>query len=324
MKKRILLKILFTVVLPVVFFSCKAKKATTKQNQPVAVVDSSGEKCRMDFKNGRALSQRMYDNELDYTYASAKFNCELTMDGEEHSFNVSVRTRKDSVIWMSISKLGIDAARVLITKDTVKFTMGLTEKKYFTGDFSYINEMLHADLDFDMLQALLFGNSAEFHDEDEKLNAGRDKNNCQYTLSTIRKRTMKKILNGDQKPKDSFQALWLDPSTFKIVMMEFDDVETKRKFNACYDEFKPVDKYLAPFKMLYNITAEKNIKAEIKYARININEPQKFPFNIPSSYERIEFKKKETPLSPQVNTLYCPVPFLPAFSLCAKAQQTRS
>lgn len=286
---RKVVKIVFLFLLAVAGFSCRHKKEVVKQ--PIVTTDSTGEKCRMDFKNGRALSQRMYENELDYAWVSAKFNCELTIDSEEHSFNVSVRARKDSVIWMSISKLGIDAARVLITKDTVKFTLGLTEKKYFVGDFSYINEMLHADLDFDMLQALLFGNSAEFYDEDEKLKPGRDKNNCQYFLSTTRKKHVKKIISGVEQPKESFQTIWLDPQTFKIVMTEFDDVETKRKFNACYEDFKPVDKYLAPFKMLYNITAEKKIKAEIKYARISINEPQKFPFNIPSSYERIDFKK---------------------------------
>ena len=276
-------------MLAVFFISCKHKKAIVKE--PVTVVDTTKEKCRMDFKNGKALSKRMNENELDYIYASAKFNCELTLDGDEHSFNVTVRTRKDSVIWMSISKLGIDAARVLITKDSVKFTLGLTERKFFAGDFSYINNMLHADLDFNMLQALLFGNSAEFYDEDEKLKPGRDKNNCKYFLSTVRKRHVKRIVSGNEQPKEAFQTMWLDPQTFKIVTMEFDDVETKRKFNASYDDFKPVDKYLAPFKMLYMVTAEKNIKAEVKYARISINEPQKFPFNIPSNYERIEFKK---------------------------------
>lgn len=285
-------RIVFIVLASVVSVSCRHKKAIVKENPPVVAIDTTTEKCRMDFKNGRALSQRMYENELDYTYASAKFNCELTIDNEDNSFNVSVRTRKDSVIWMSISKLGIDAARVLITKDTVKFTLGLTEKKYFVGDFSYINEKLKTDLDFDMLQALLFGNSAEFYDDDEKLKPGRDKNNCQYFLSTTRKRHVKRIINGVETPKESFQTIWLDPQTFKIVMTEFDDVETSRKFNACYDDFKAVDKFLAPFKMLYTITAEKNIKAEIRYARISINEPQKFPFNIPSSYERIEFKKQ--------------------------------
>ena len=277
------------IVLLLFFSSCKQKKSIAKG--PITVIDTTTEKCRMDFKNGKALSRRMNENELDYTYASAKFNCELTMDGEEHSFNVTVRTRKDSVIWMSISKLGIDAARVLITKDSVKFTLGLTERKFFTGDFSYINQMLHSDLDFDMLQALLFGNSAAFYDEDEKLKPGRDKNNCQYFLSTVRKRHVKRIVSGNEQPKEAVQTIWLDPQTFKIVTMEFNDIDTKRKFNACYDDFKPVDKYLAPFKLLYKITAEKNINAEIKYARISINEPQKFPFTISPNYERIEFKK---------------------------------
>jgi hypothetical protein len=245
----------------------------------------------MEFKTGKALSKRMYDSQIDFTYASAKFSCELTIDSEEHSFNVSVRCRKDSVIWLSISKLGIDAARVLITKDTVKFTMGLTEKKYFVGDFSYINQMLHADLDYDMLQALLFGNSADFQDDDDKLKPGRDRNTCQYFLSTVRKRHLKKINNGTETPSESYQTMWLDPATFKIVTLEFDDVKEKRKFNASYNDFRAVDKYLAPFKLLYTITAEKNIKADISYGRININEVQSFPFKIPPSYERIQFKK---------------------------------
>src|ERR1700758_5397764 len=112
---KLFIRISFLILL-VCFASCKPKKSIIKA--PVTVVDTTNEKCRMDFKNGKSLSRRMNENELDYICASAKFSCELTVDGEENSFNVSIRTRKDSVIWMSISKLGIDAARVLITKDT--------------------------------------------------------------------------------------------------------------------------------------------------------------------------------------------------------------
>ena len=281
--------ILLLFILALASVSCKSKKNMAKQN--TAVVDTTIEKCRMDFKTGKALSKRMNDSELDFTYASAKFSCQLTIDSGEHSFNVSVRCRKDSVIWLSISKLGIDAARVLITKDTVKFTLGLTEKKYFVGDFSYINQMLHADLDYDMLQALLFGNSAAFHDDDDKLKPGRDKITCQYFLSTVRKKHLKRINNGTEIPSESYQTMWLDPATFKIVNLEFDDVKIKRKFTSSYSDFKPVANYLAPFKLLYSITAEKNIKADINYSRININEQQSFPFKIPPSYERIQFKQ---------------------------------
>ncbi len=290
--KQLPLKILLLYLLfAITTISCKSKKTLAKHN-PITSVDTTSEKCRMDFKSGKTLSKLMNDSELNFKYVSAKFSCQLTLDSEEHSFNVSVRCRKDSVIWLSISKLGIDAARILITKDTVKFTMGLTEKKYFVGDFSYINQMLHADLDYDMLQALLFGNSADFQDDDDKLKPGRDKSNCQYFLSTIRRRHVRRIASGTETPSESYQTIWLDPETFKITTLEFTDIQAKRKFSSSYSNFKAVDKYDAPFKLLYTITAEKNIKAEISYSRININEPQTFPFKIPASYERIEFKKQ--------------------------------
>ena len=276
------------------FTSCKNKKQLAKNDTPVIVTPDSTvyDKCKLDFKSGKVLSKYLKENELDFNYASAKINCELTFENEEHSFNISVRCRKDSVIWLSISKLGIDAARALITKDTVKIMLGLTEKKYFIGDYTYINELLHSNLDYDMLQALLFGNSANFYDEDEKLKPGKDKINCNYFLSTVKKRNLKKINNGDKQPDDNYQTIWLHPNTFKIVMLEFDDVKTKRKFNACYDEFTIIDKYLAPFKLVYSISAEKNMKAEMKFTKLTLNEILNFPFRIPSSYEPILVDKK--------------------------------
>ncbi len=286
--------ILLLVFLSIGFVSCKSKKKAKAVETPVVVtVDSTiSDKCKLDFKSGKVLAKHMKEKELDFTYANAKFNCELTLDNEDHSFNVSVRCRKDSVIWMSISKLGIDAARALITKDSVKITLGLTEKKYFVGDFSYINELLQADLDYDMIQALLFGNSAAFYDDDEKLKPGKDKVNCNYFLSTVKKKTARKINDGAIQPDENYQTMWLNPDSYKIVMLEFEDVKTKRKFNACYDEFKPVDNFLAPFHLIYSITAEKIIKAEIRYSKITLNEVQTFPFKIPASYEPIQINKK--------------------------------
>ncbi len=279
-----------------IFFSCKNKKQISKtESQPTTVItpdSTTNDKCKMDFKSGKVLAKYLKENELDFNYASAKFNCNLNFDNEEHSFNVSVRCRKDSVIWLSISKLGIDAARALITKDTVKIMLGLTEKKYFIGDFSYINELLQTNMDYDMLQALLFGNSANFYDEDEKLKPGKDKVNCNYFLSTVKKRAVKKINNGEKQPDENYQTIWMHPGTFKIVMLEFDDIKTKRKFNACYDEFTVIDRFLAPYKLVYSITAEKNIKADIQYSKITLNEQLTFPFRIPSSYEPIQVNRK--------------------------------
>ncbi|MCD6068577.1 MAG: hypothetical protein K0S33_3403 [Bacteroidetes bacterium] len=280
----------------VVFTGCKHKKHVQETVPVVTVPDSTeSDRCKLDFKSGKVLAKNMKDNELDFKYASAKFSCDLTLDNEDHSFSVSVRCKKDSVIWLSISKLGIDAARALITKDSVKIMMGLTEKKYFKGDYTYINDLLKSDLDYDMIQALLFGNSAAFYDDDDKLKPGKDKVNCNYFLSTVKKRTAKKINSGQLQPDENYQTIWLSPTTYKIVMLEYDDVKTKRKFNACYEDFRPVDKFLAPFKLTYSITAEKIIKADIRYNKINLNEEQTFPFKIPASYEPIQIRQNNDP-----------------------------
>ncbi|HEY1038467.1 MAG TPA: DUF4292 domain-containing protein [Bacteroidia bacterium] len=287
------IKYILIFVLAIFFVSCKGKKKIQKQETPVAVAPDStnSDKCKLDFKSGKVLAKYMRENELDFKYASAKLKCELTLDNEDHSFTVSLRCRKDSVIWISISKLGIEAARALITKDSVKIIMPLQNQK-FVGDFTYINDLLQTDLDFDMIQALLFGNSAAFYDEDERLKPGKDKVNCNYFLSTVKKRTAKKINNGQIQPDENYQTMWLNPNTYKIVMLEFEDVKTKRKFNACYDEFQQVDNFLAPYKLVYSITSEKIIKADVRYAKIALNEIQTFPFKIPSSYEPIQINKK--------------------------------
>lgn len=292
MLSRGFLPIILTLLLGHYGCISRKKKDTPSLKTAHLETDTLKERCRMDFKSGKSLSERMNANSFLFNYASAKLSCELTMDGEEYSFTINVRILKDSVIWMSISKLGIDAARVMITKDSVKFTVGMGERKFFKGDFSYINSQLKSDLDFDMLQALLFGNSAAFYDDDEKLRPGRDQTDCRYFLSTVRKKHAKRLRKGMELPKESYQTIWLDPNTFKITEILFEDPESKRKFNANYDRFASVGNFTVPMRATFKVLAEKNLTARIDYGKITVNDALGFPFSIPTSYKRIYFQEQ--------------------------------
>ena len=90
----------------------------------------------------------------------------LDTSNKKTSFKTHLRIRKDSVIWMSITSIGIEAARVIITQDSVKLIDRL-KKQYFLGDFKYINQLLGADLDYQMLEALLIGNSLDFNEKEK-------------------------------------------------------------------------------------------------------------------------------------------------------------
>lgn len=262
--------------------SCKSKKQVTPESD-------STSKCRIDYKSAKALTALLKKNLFDFKWLSAKFSAELIFQGKSNEFNVSVRARKDSVIWMSITDpvMGaVEGARVLITKDSVKF-MDRINKKYFTGGYDTLKKIFNVEeLDFEMIESIMVGNSVEFYEEEEKMKPGMDKNECKYFLGTVRKRKIKKALQGTEL-KEPAQTIWLDPEKFKVLRIFFTDFNTKRTFDVEYDNFQPVDSMLFPHKVRFDIKAEKNVLVKIYYNKIKVNMPQTFPFNIPEGYERI-------------------------------------
>lgn len=263
--------------------SCKTKKT------PVAKETGSG--CRLESKNAKLLSAELKAHELKFQWLQAKIAVDSDIDSNSTSFNVAMRIRRDSAIWLSISPaLGIEVARALITKDSVKFINRL-KGNYFKGDFNYISRLLHTELDFEMVQSLLVGNSVEFYEEDEKLHASV--NDCKYLLSTIRKRKLKRIIEKGKEPKEPSQAIWMAENTYKISRILFKDFNTNRSFDARYAEFTPVDSISFPMKVNYDIlTIEKNVSIKMEYSKVVLNKPQTFPFSIPEKYEQLIYKEK--------------------------------
>ncbi|MCX6295179.1 MAG: DUF4292 domain-containing protein [Bacteroidetes bacterium] len=262
-------------------YSCKTHKKITLNNG----------RCLLDFKNARTLSNNLKANEFRFDRLNAKLTVDSEIDSTTASFTVSLRMKKDSIIWMSISKLGIEGARLLITKDSVKL-LNRIKNTYFIGDFAYISKLLSTDLDFEMLQSLLIGNSVEFYDEDEKIKPGVD--NCQYTLGTIRKNKLRKVMEKGKELKEPAQSIYLIPETFKISRILFYEFSPDRSFDAVFSDYELKDSVqLFPMKMKYTIMAQKSVKIDIAYNKIILNEEQTFPFKVPENYEPISIKEKK-------------------------------
>ena len=274
--------------------SCKSKKhikQTTETN--VVVTDTSMNKCRLDFKTARALSKYIKESELKYEWIQAKADVETLIDGEEHNLDIRVKGRRDSAIWISIQAVGlVDIAKLLITRDSVKMVV-YVKKQYFKGDFNYINQLLNADLDFDMIQAALFGNSADFDDDDAKMKPIIDRENCNYLLSTERRRRLRRITNGQDSLRRSLQTMRLNSDTYKIINNDFEDATTNRSFHAKYENFTAKDSIFAPHNVNIEIRAEKKINLKINYVRMEINQPFKLSLNIPKNYDPIPINKEK-------------------------------
>lgn len=275
-------------------FACKQKKKMQKTETPIVITnDTLNYNCKLDYKSAKTLIRHLKENEFKFDWVYAKANVESLIDEKEETFDIKVKIRRDSAMLISIQYLlGLEVAKVLVTRDSVKF-VDYIHKSFFKGDFAYINDLLNADLDYDVLQALLFGNSAEFYAEDEtKLKPVTDRTNCHYLLSTMRKRKLKKIQGGNSDLKNELQTLTLNPENYKILKNEFVDPTTNRLFSATYSNFTQKDSVYAPYHVDIDIVAEKKAKVKIDYVRIEKNTPQKLNLNIPTKYDAIQIQKK--------------------------------
>jgi hypothetical protein len=271
----------FTIAFVVLMFaSCKSK-------QKVVALKP---KCNAEFRTSRYLSQRLKENEFKFNTLDGKLNVDAVIDSSSNSFSVNVRIKKDSVIWMSISKLGVEALRVLATQDSVFFINRLN-KQYFKGNYLYLSKQFSTQMDYEILQSLLVGNSVTFYDDDERLKASIT--NCQYMLGTIRKRKLKKIIVKGKELKEPAQTIYLHPETFKILSILFYDFDLDRSFSAEFSDFiSPDSLQLFPTKLSYQIKAQKNVFVNMVYAKQKFNEEVSFSFKIPENYEQIENKEK--------------------------------
>ncbi|MBK7967166.1 MAG: DUF4292 domain-containing protein [Bacteroidetes bacterium] len=131
------------------FHSCKSRqKAVTS---PTTIVP-------MENESVEELMNRLDSSAFKAEWISGKASVKTNQDGNETSFNITLRAKKDSVIWISISPLlGIEVARVMITPDSVMMLDRL-HNQYQVNTFEAINKLLQLKVNFEIVQSLLYGN----------------------------------------------------------------------------------------------------------------------------------------------------------------------
>jgi hypothetical protein len=235
------------------------------------------------------LFQQLKKNELQYNTLSVKFSAEAEVDNKNQSFSGNLYIIRDSLIWVSIQKFGLEAARLLLTNDTAKM-MNRLNNTYFIGDFDYVNELFNTDFDFDMIQALVTGNDFRYYESTQFRATVENKN---YKLSTVNRIKLKKFVKHENEAqKVLIQDIWLDPKTFKIEHILLKEVKNQnRKFESFYSDFADLEGQLFPNTIMCEITEEKKISVNISFDKITLNKNETASFRIPQSYQRVEMKK---------------------------------
>lgn len=232
----------------------------------------------LDVRAKSLSAKKIIDNhhraEFKHNTFSAALHTEIQKP-RQLSANIRLRAKKDEVIWMSVSKLGINIAKFVATKDSLKFYNKLN-KTYFEGDFSIVQQLLGAPIDFFQLQNLLLGQ------------AFVDFNDTNYESSIVKNK-------HHLKPKEQGNFLsylfWLDPVHFKINQQVIEQKNPKRFMDVNYVEYQQVNGEFFPKKMQITSKSEDGVAAiEVDFRRVILGHSLSFPFKIPDNYQKISSK----------------------------------
>jgi hypothetical protein len=258
---------------------CSACKPSQKINSPVIT-----EEVKLKTEPVIALFEKMQSASFNYTWLQAKADVAFKTEGEEEvSFDVNIRAKKDSVIWISITPiLGIEFARLLITKDSISILDKL-HKKYIRRDYSYLEDFLKTPVDFYMVQALLCGNYFNCLKND-KLKSVYEEAPL-YILSSLNKRQVKRALEEKDLSKPLIQDFYID-TNYRVVKTIVEDNRFSRNLEINYSTFKSIQNTLMPMQCKINVRDEKQMLININYSKVTTGEPQNFSFTIPEKYSR--------------------------------------
>lgn len=254
-------KNLFVFFFLFLLISCKSSKVTTNENT-------------VNLSSKKIINNHYAQN---YNNKNIKAGLLIKHEGKRDipELKGSLRIAKDSVIWLSISKLGFPVGKILITPTRVQFYEKIN-KTYFDGDFSFISNLLGADFDFNKVQNLFLGN-ALISLKDQKYNASVQENN--YLLIP-------------KKKSPIFDLLFLiDPVNFRIVREEFSHVEKKQILKISYKDYTKINGLFFPngFKII-TIGEKINTKINVYLKNIIQVSDLKFPFTIPENYKKYKLK----------------------------------
>lgn len=257
--------IIFTVV---ILSSC----STTRKTQKPASPDDTGKEQPKPVDSMETMSSVLSKmNTLDYKTFTGKIDASYKDSKDKnYNFDVKLNMKKDELIWLSVTgPLGIEVARGLITKDSVKILNKL-EKTYLTSSISYLQDKLGMPLDLHTMQDLLIGNPVFI----DKFSSG-------YVLA-------------DGKPTITSQTRYF--KNMLTLMMpgylpefsKLDDVDAARNRSAelSYSDYKPEgDKQFSQTRKI-KVNYKTNIDIDLRYKSYTFNGTISNPFSVPSGYKR--------------------------------------
>ena len=217
----------------------------------------------------------IYDKDLvidkfEFDFLTAKAKIKYQNGDNSMSATANIRIKRDSVIWMSISPgLGVEAARVLIQKDSVLF-LDRINKQYFTAGIQQLSEKYNFDFSYQLLESVIIGNLIHPYSRE-------DLTDTDNGVSYIQRKD-NVVFNN-----------YIGSETRKLERLFVTDLATNSSISVNYSDFQMVGSEVFPYEINAKLEYKKSEKSttdiSIGFNKAQIEDkPLRFPFNIPSRY----------------------------------------
>ncbi len=218
------------------------------------------------------LYRKARENTFQYRmFAIKKIGIQVNSGKTSTSFRAGVQAIRDSCVLISVTKLNIVLARIMLTPDQVTY-VNYFNRSYYTGDYTPFRSLLNFDVDFRFVQAILAADIfSVFEDEKELREYKSWIENNQYVLQSEttwklnrmedRGKTQRigKILKRNDENIPVTQTCYLDPRLFRVRRLTLEERFADRRAEMTFDDFEPVEGQYFPASVNVEIVSDKGI-----------------------------------------------------------------
>ena len=214
-------------------------------------------------KNAKELIAKVNSKNKSYEWLALKGKIRIILEANnEVSLGISIRVRKDSLIWASVAApFGIELFRAVLTKDSVYY-INRTNKTYFVKPIAHISKIIKTDIAFNEIQQMIIANPKIV-----KNKYSFDRINNDFMLSTQ-------------------DYIYTISNFYRIRQGVLIDKENSLIYT--YSNFSFENDFPEQLELIVKSSSENDLNLKLNYSKVVFDQQQQTPFKIPSSYVEAE------------------------------------
>jgi hypothetical protein len=211
--------------------------------------------------------------EIDFEYLQGKARLSLSHNNKMREVKATVRIRKDSVIWMVFSVVGVQGGKALIDKDSITIVNSV-DKEYYVFEYEELSRRYNFPINYSVIQSAMIGNLILPQSEKDDVKEDNSHHKLLQHLGSIL------VTNS------------INAASHKIENVEMTEEGSSNVFQLLYNNFQPLEDKYFPYNGTINLAYKTpagalNTTIIFEYSKVEVGDKElKFPFNIPKKYDR--------------------------------------